>query len=318
MKIRLAVISFVIILSAIVKVDAQEKSLPFFDKNGSVAIQTTQMNALADTIATISHRADDIVWSRIVYRIIDLRDKQNNQLYFPVKSNNRYKSLFRVILEAAVNDTLKAYNKMDFDIVPNFNNPIEKDSLKNYFVNCDWNPAKNTPILNRIIKKDPLTNQNIINTDYYEDYASKENKYVIQEIVFFNKHYSKMYTKIIAIAPFYVHNETNVSLAKTVGVSRTGEAVWNFFQNSVTCWFLFDELRPYLAKQYVIPNGNDTQRMTFDDFFAERLYSSYILGDSNMFNRMLLQNYIDPDKIRKEQKRIETEMMNVEQDLWEY
>ena len=81
---------------------------------------------------------------------------------------------------------------------------------------------------------------------------------------------------------------------------------------------LFGKLRPYLAKQFVIPNGNDGQAMTFDEFFAQKLYSSYLLGDSNMFDRMLLQNYNDPTRIVKEQKRIETELLNTELDLWEY
>ena len=84
------------------------------------------------------------------------------------------------------------------------------------------------------------------------------------------------------------------------------------------CWFHFDELRPYLAKQYIIPSGNDSQRLTYDEFFAQRLYSSYLLGDSNINNRMLLQYLVNPDKIRKEQQRIETELLNFEQDLWEY
>jgi hypothetical protein len=33
---------------------------------------------------------------------------------------------------------------------------------------------------------------------------------------------------------------------------------------------------------------------------------------------MLLQYLVNPDKIRKEQQRIETELLNFEQDLWEY
>ena len=58
--------------------------------------------------------------------------------------------------------------------------------------------------------------------------------------------------------------------------------------------------------------------MTFDDFFSQKLYASYLLGDSNMFNRMLLDYVIDPAKVRKEQNRIENELLNFEQDLWEY
>ena len=308
----------VVCLLPVNRTTAQEQVLPFFDLKGNVAIQTTQLDALADTIARINHRADDIVWSRIVYRVIDLRDKQNNQLYFPIKPNEKYKSLFRVILDASVEGGLKAYDKIDFDIQPKYDNPIPQDSLKNRFVTCDWNTANNTPRISSLIEKDPLTNQNKVSSYYYEDYASKQMKFIIQEIIFFNKHYSRMFTKIIGIAPVYVYNETNVTNLNMTGINKSGESVWNFLQSSVTCWYLFDELRPFLAKQYMVPNGNDTERLTFDEFFSQKLYSSYLLGDSNMFNRMLLQAYNEPDQILKEQKRIETELLNVEQDIWEY
>ena len=56
---------------------AQQNSLPFFDKKGIISLQAEAMSAMADTIPVINHRADDIVWSRTVYRIIDMRDKQN-------------------------------------------------------------------------------------------------------------------------------------------------------------------------------------------------------------------------------------------------
>lgn len=319
LKTYLAVGCMLCIIPMSNKAFAQEKSLPFFDTKGNIAIQTTQMDALADTISKINHRSDDIVWSRTVYRIIDLRDKPNSRLYFPIKPNDRYKSLFRVILDATIQNGLKAYDKIDFDIQPNFDGmPIPQDSLKNRYVTCDWNSANNTPRISSIIEKDMLTNQNKVNAYNYEDYASKQMKFIIQEVIFFNKHYSKMFSKIVGIAPVYVFNETNVTNANMTGLKRTGESVWNFLQSSVTCWYLFDELRPYLAKQYMIPNGNDTERLTFDEYFAQKLYSSYLLGDSNMFNRMLLQAYNQPDQILKEQKRIETELLNVEQDIWEY
>ena len=74
----------------------------------------------------------------------------------------------------------------------------------------------------------------------------------------------------------------------------------------------------------MINNGNEVQRLTMDEFFAQRLYSSYLLGDNNMFGRMLLDydQMVDEEKfeayVKKEQKRIETELLNFEQDLWEY
>jgi len=87
-------------------VSAQSKLNSFFEKNGTVSLQTTALDSLADTLAVVNHRTDDVVWSRIVYRIIDMRDKQNYQLYFPMVPNDEYRSLFRVILDADVNGSL--------------------------------------------------------------------------------------------------------------------------------------------------------------------------------------------------------------------
>jgi len=291
---------------------------PFFSPNGNVAIQTDQMNALADTIAKINHRADDIEWSRIVYRVIDMREKQNNQLYFPVTPNEKYKSLFRLILEATVNGGLKAYEKKDFDIQPRYDLQLTNDRLVETFQIADYDSVNNSVRKTALIEKDPLTNMPVISSYAYPDFASKQTKFLVQEIVFFNKHYSRMYTKIIGIAPIYIYNETNVTNMFMLGLNKTGEGVWNFFQSSVLCWYLFDELRPFLAKQYIIPNGNETQRLTYDEFFAQKLFYSYLLGDGNMLDKMLLQTYNDAESIRREQKRIETELLNVEQDLWEY
>lgn len=318
---KLGVLLSLVLVLCLSNLNAQDRSLSFFDKRGTVNnIQTAYIDALADTIAVINHRWDDIAWSRIVYRVIDMRDKQNNQLYFPIVPTDKYKNLLRLILDASLSDTkpLTAYEKVEGDIKPNYDSPIPQDSLGNYFVSCEWDTANSTIRKSYLIEKDPLTNQKKISSYNYPDYAGKQLKFLVQEIVFFNKHYSRMYTKIMAIAPMYIYNESNVTRMNLLGKSKTGDAIWNFFQSSVLCWYPFDELRPYLAKQYVIPKGNETQRLTYDEFFTQKLYESYLAGDENVNNRLLLQTYNTPDQVRKEQKRIETEILNVEQDLWEY
>jgi gliding motility associated protien GldN len=295
----------------ILPINAQENSKSFFARNGTVALQTTEMNSLADTISVVNHRADDIVWSRIIYRIIDLRDRQNFQLYFPTTPNEQYRSLFRVILDAVVDGKLKAYGKIEREIEPTFKTSLPSDSLKSIFQIITNDTVNHTITKDPLFVSDPITRRLSISNFLYPAYVKDQFKFLIQEIVFFDKHTSRMYSKIIGIAPLYGLTESNISL----GVNNDP---WNYFQSSVLCWFLFDDLRPYLAKQYVIPNGNDSERLTYDEFFAQQLYSSYILGDSNMNNRMILQYYTDRKDIQKEQNRIETELLNFEQDLWEY
>lgn len=287
-------------------VNAQKTQVPFFDQKGAVRIQTLELDALADTIAVVYHRADDVVWSRVVYKIIDMREKQNYQLYFPTRPNAEYRSLFRVMLDA-VADGLPAYRKDPRDIKPQFDERLEGEDLSMVF-------AFNEDIYDNLLSVDPVTNQLTVNPNQYMNFVKNQIKFLTQEIFFFDKHTSRMYSKIIGIAPLYALSPNNFETNQTM----------QYFQNSVLCWFSFDELRPYLAKQYVIPNGNDTQRLTFDEFFAQKLYDNYLLGESNMYSRMLLdyQRVLSEEElelaIRKEQKRIETELLNFEQDLWEY
>jgi len=281
-------------------VTAQVNQVPFFDSKGAVRIQTAEMNALSDTIAIVNHRADDIVWSRIVYRVIDMREKQNYQLYFPLRANDDYKSLFKLMLDA-VCAGVNVYRKDPRDLRPSFKNALEGEDLSKAF-------AFDNEMDNNLIQVDTVTKQRTFQNDKYITYVKNQLKFLIQEIVFFDKHTSRLYSKIIAIAPLYALHPDNIESKESM----------QYFRGSVLCWFAFDELRPYLAKQIVIPNGNETERLTYDEFFAQKLYSSYLLGDSNMYNRTLLEYEADPVKIKKEQARIETEIMNFEQDLWEY
>ncbi len=281
-------------------VTAQVNQVPFFDSKGAVRIQTAEMDALADTIAIVNHRADDIVWSRIVYRVIDMREKQNYQLYFPLRANDEYKSLFKLMLDA-VSNGVNVYSKDPRDLRPSFTNILQGEDLSKAF-------AFDNEMDNNLIQVDTVTKQRTFQNDKYITYVKNQLKFLIQEIVFLDKHTSRLYSKIIAIAPLYALHPDNMESKESM----------QYFRGSILCWFAFDELRPYLTKQIVIPNGNESERLTYDEFFAQKLYSSYLLGDSNMYNRMLLEYVVDPVKIKKEQARIETEIMNFEQDLWEY
>jgi gliding motility associated protien GldN len=303
---KVFLLSIISCLFTVGYMNAQKTQVPFFDEKGAVRIQTLELDALADTIAIVYHRADDIVWSRVVYRIIDMREKQNYQLYFPTRPSTEYRSLFRVMLDA-ITDGLPAYRKDPRDIKPQFEERLEGEDLSMVFAYDEEN-------FNNLLIVDPITNQLTINQDQYMNYVKNQIKFLTQEIFFFDKHTSRLYSKIIAIAPLYSLSPNNFETNQTM----------QYFQNSVLCWFSFDELRPYLAKQYVIPNGNDTQRLTFDEFFVQKLYDNYLLGESNMYSRMLLdyQRILSEEEleaaIRKEQKRIATELLNFEQDLWEY
>ena len=295
-SILLVVISLFVVSN---KTNAQ-KTLQFFDEIGVEKLQTAEMDAMADTIAVVNHRWDDIAWSRTVYRVIDMRDKQNFQLYFPTRPNDQYRSLFRVMLDAVANG-INVYKRDPRDIKPSW-----KDVLTGYELSRVFAYDESTE--NNLLQVDTITEQRSVGVDQYARYIRNQLKFLIQEKIFFDKHTSRMYSKIMAIAPLYALHPDYMDSKESMA----------YFRNSVICWFAFDELRPYLIRQFVVPKGNDTERMTFDDFFNQKMYSSYLLGESSTYGRMLLEYAVDEDALRAEQKRIDTELINFEEDLWEY
>lgn len=313
---KLSVIACLLI--AFMSASAQHQIYPFFDDKGAVRIETVELNDAADTLVSVFHRADDIVWSRVVYRIIDMRYKQNYQLYFPVRYDDpQYRSLFKVIVDGIV-DGLPVYRKAQDNIKPEFAdaNLIGMEEIPTLFMvddptadysedTCHYNVECSDAMLLHYDKKaDKMT----FHFYPYESFVKNQLKYLIQEIVFFDRHTSRLYSKIIAIAP----------LQSDKIFSTESDQVMAALHESLLFWIPFDALRPYLAKQYMIPQSNDNKRLTFDEFFAKKLYTSYILGDSNMYNRMIPNYAKTADEIKKEQQRIFDELLTFEQDLWEY
>ena len=142
----------------------------------------------------------------------------------------------------------------------------------------------------------------------FEPIVRNQLKYLIQEVVFFDKHTSRLHSKIMAIAP----------LQSDLITTRDSSNIMGSLRESIMFWIPFDKLRPYMALQYAIPNRNEVKRVTFDEFFQKHLYTSYIVGEGNMYNRWIPDYAGTEAEVKKEQERIATEMLNFEQDLWEY
>ncbi|MBO4987143.1 MAG: gliding motility protein GldN [Paludibacteraceae bacterium] len=293
---------------------AQYQVNSFFDNMGIVRLETQELSETADTLVSKFHRADDIVWSRVVYRIIDMRFKQNYQLYNPVSSEDpQYKSLFLVMLNA-IKDGMDVYEKSSEvgDIKPYFNLPPMPREMIPTILNTDrtgelsdGNIATSEYML---LNYDSTTNEMRFNNYTYKGFVRNQLKYVIQEIVFFDKHYSRLYSKILGIAPMHADNTTYYD----------GQPIMEALYGQILFWVPFDAFRPYMAQQYVMQSDNESKRVTFDDFFLKKLYSSYVVGASNVYDRMIPDYATTPEAIAKEQERIEWELLSAEQDLWEY
>ena len=265
----------------------------------------------------MDHRIDDVIWARYVYRVIDMRYKQNYQLYFPVKSDDAdYRNLFKVITDAVV-DGLPIYEKNMETIKPDLHQePIPRNVLPNMFMADDpladysddpthFDVSSSDAML---IHYDSVSDELSFHFYPFESLVKNQLKYLIQEVVFFDKHTSRLHSKIMAIAP----------LQSDLITTRDSSNIMNSLRESIMFWIAFDDLRPYLAMQYAIPSRNEVKRVTFDEFFQKNLYTSYIVGEGNMYNRWIPDYAKTEKEVKKEQQRIADELLNFEQDLWEY
>ena len=305
------------LMLGVVTAQAQHNVISFFDEMGSARIQTAEFSPSHDTIVMVDHRIDDVIWSRYIYRVIDMRYKQNYQLYFPTKSDDAdYRNLFKVITDAVV-DGMPIYEKNMETIKPDFKQePISRKVIPTMFMADDpMADYSDDPTHFDITSSDAM----LVHYDSIEDKLSfhfypfeklvrNQLKYLTQEVVFFDKHTSRLHIKIIGIAPL---QSDKIS-------TRDSTNLMSSLRESIMFWIPFDKLRPYMAMQYAIPNRNETKRVTYDEFFQKRLFTSYIVGEGNMYNRYIPDYAISEDEIKKEQKRIEAELLNFEQDLWEY
>jgi len=305
------------LMLGVLTAQAQHQVISFFDEMGSARIQTEEFSKAHDTIVMVDHRIDDVIWARYVYRIIDMRYKQNYQLYFPTKSDDSdYRNLFKVITDAVV-DGLPIYEKNNETIKPDFKQkPLAKAMIPMMFLYEDPNgDYSDDPTHYEIDSSDDMlihydSVSDELSPHFYrfEPIVKNQLKYLIQEVVLFDKHTSRLHTKIMAIAP----------LQSDKIMTRDSSNVMSSLRESIMFWIPFDELRPYMAMQYVIPNRNEVKRVTFDEFFRKHLYTSYIVGEGNMYNRWIPDYAKTEAEVKKEQERIATELLNFEQDLWEY
>lgn len=96
-------------------------------------------------------------------------------------------------------------------------------------------------------------------------------------------------------------------------LSETGE-----FQGVMPMyWVYYPDVRSLLAQNQVYNIKNDANTTSWEDIFEMRYFSSYIMKESNVFDRRI-QSYATGLDLLYESERIHEEIRNYEHDLWEY
>ncbi len=307
---------FVICFSSLLlTLHAQGKETLFFQPvqslSDTVSTPGTE-TALTDSVKKVIHklqdavqaniRTDDVVWSKTIYRIIDMREKQNFSLFFPLEPQDGMKNLMTIMLDGVINKTLTVYRKglRDDQFRPDFSpSMIVPYDSTDYMIHSVFSYKEGNDIFYPALRveggKLAIDNMSI------DEFLKHQQRFLIKEVWFFDKHRSVQESRIVAIAPLLSYTGANASLIK-----------------SIVCWFNFDELRQAMAESKIFWGDNQSSDMTMGLFFDQRLFSGYILGVDDIYHRTLLDYLTNENDIRKEQNKIQESLIDFENDLWEY
>jgi gliding motility associated protien GldN len=282
-------------------------------------------------------READAIWSRRVWEYIDLREKINHPLYYPldeitpyawVRNASRW-SLWTVIRQHVLNGDLRVfspYNPISYGL-----GAIDGDQLKypidpqpglNFYTDSAFREDLLYYIGRLGAQSDvPLVDEYgdnivIINADGTQEFSYEapdtvwfDSKDIVQyrmkEDWFLDKQRSVLDVRIIALAPVVYKTEEDAN--GNTSISGTRELFWLYFPH---CRFVFNNY-------FVYNDKNDSQWMSYDDLFWKRRFNSVIYKESNVYDREIESYRTGLDALH-ESDDIKNEIRNIEHDIWSF
>ena len=236
-------------------------------------------------------READVMYFRRIWQEMDLKQKINHPYYYPIDPIEDRSNLFDVIRDGLlIEGSLVAYSTGAIGDEDEFTIPLSADSIRSIL-----NPIE------RIDEWDEFGEKIGFKEVVTPIESDKITRYRIKEDWIWDRQRSERYVRIIGIAPMIEDYD------------RDGESM-GF---APLFWLYYPECRYVFANADVFNLFNDAQRRTYEDLFQKRYFSSYIVKESNVYDRSVGEFARGMDALA-ESERIKEELFIFEHDLWHY
>ncbi|HVZ57456.1 MAG TPA: gliding motility protein GldN [Chitinophagaceae bacterium] len=241
-------------------------------------------------------RADDALFTERVWREIDVREKINLPFQYKAEDDNGSQRFINILVNAVRSGKVTAFSPDD----DRFTTPLDSTQFERIMSGggqCDTNAVYDLNDPTKIVKY--VVNCSSLNPDEIV-------KYRIKEDWVFDREASRMFCRIIGIAPCKVQYAAD---------GKTERGV------SVLFWIYYPDIRATLARSEVYnPKNMGMGRLTWEELFETRMFGSYIIKSTmdNPQNRYIRQYVKDPILALLEGDNIKDKIFNYEQNLWSY
>jgi len=238
----------------------------------------------------------DVLWSKNTWEIIDLDERVNFPMYYPIDTNNigsNRRSLYDVLM-----------------------NGIKSGKIKNIYADSYFNEKRTLSDISAAISKIDTTDLGVeqynageeIDQQFIDrrDITSADiAEYHIRGMWYFDKRMAELKYRILGIAP----------VAPDV----------NFIDDEIPdlvelFWVWFPDAREVLFDNNAFNGSNTAQSITFDHLLNARRFSAVIYKEDNVQGDREVDEYIAENAFMQllESERIKEQIRNFEQDMWNY
>lgn len=233
-----------------------------------------------DPLAYTPLRQADVFWEKRIWRVIDVREKQNLPFKNPVEP------FIKILMDGINSGEMTAYNATNIDSFGSQMTIADVDKI-----------GAGTDTID-VVDTNGVSQKKVVHKEL--DFT-KITKFRLKEDWIFDKQKSMMIVRILGIEPILdTYNDD--------GTFRGEQGMF---------WIYYPDVRKIMAKHEVFNPDNDAIRQNWDDLFESRSFSSYIFKISNVYDRRI-QDYATGIDGLLEADRIKNLLFDTEHDMWSF
>lgn len=238
----------------------------------------------------------DVLWSKVVWEIVDLDERVNFPFYFPVDSTNidqNRRSLFKVLV-----DGIRDGDIMDVYADSYFRQKVSYEDILSGMSKVDTTDLGREQInAGETLSAEYVDRRDITAYDIQE--------YHIRGMWYFDKRLGELRYRLLGIAP--VAPDVNF-------IDSDNPDLVELF------WVWYPSAREVLHQAKAYNSQNSASTFSYDRLLVSRRFNGIIYREENVYGNRDVKDYLNDNALMQllESDRIKESIRNIEQDMWNY